>query len=168
VNRKFYPLPSLEYLLQRLIYDPEQGKLFWKTSDRNGWVGKQAGWLMNNGYVMLDIDGRAYLAHRIAWYIHTGEDPIYDEIDHVDKNKENFKINNLRKATHSENMINVPTRKDNTSGHKGVNFNKRLGKWSARIQKDSKRMFLGYFDSIDDAIEAYRSAASIHGNFYSA
>jgi hypothetical protein len=72
-------------------------------------------------------------------------------VDHIDNNRSNNKINNLRWATKRENNQNAQLSKCNTSGVKGVYFNKRAKKWQAQIMIDGILIYLGYFDSIEDA-----------------
>ena len=79
-------------------------------------------------------------------------------VDHIDRNRLNNHISNLRYATKSENGMNQSKRSDNTSGIKGVNFHKTNKKWRAQITKDGRKIFLGYFESKEEAIEARSKA----------
>lgn len=87
-------------------------------------------------------------------------------VDHKNWNKLDNRKCNLRIATKSQNNINIKRKSNNTTGYTGVCFNKRLGKYNARISKDGHRMFLGYFDTIDEAIDARHNAElNIHGEW---
>ena len=87
-------------------------------------------------------------------------------VDHFDNNKLNNNLNNLRYATYKENAQNVSIRKDNTSGYKGISFDKKKNKWHAQIRIDGKSKHLGYFDNIEEAINARKLKANeIQGLF---
>jgi len=108
---------------------------------------------MNNGYRMIEVDGHAVLEHRLAWFIMTGAWPA-GEIDHENRVRNDNRYANLKDGTKADNQSNASTRADSTSGHQGVNWNSRHEKWTARVQRNGRRHFLGYFDTIDDAIRA--------------
>lgn len=88
------------------------------------------------------------------------------EIDHIDGNKLNNQRNNLRLCSHAENTRNVGIRKTNTSGYKGVSWNKRTKKWVAQICFNYKKIILGRFENVADAARAYNEASGkYHGEF---
>ena len=175
---------TAETLRQLLDYDPETGILRWKkrtpeffedTVRRdaeqicNWWnkrfAGKIAGSLNKNGYIALFVLNKWYRAHRIIWLWMTGSWPTID-VDHRDLSKSNNRWGNLREATQAQNRTNRNLRPDNTSGLKGVCWFKPQGKWRAAIQANKKRVFLGYFDTKDEAHAAYCDAAKrLHGEF---
>lgn len=108
---------------------------------------------------------KMYLAHRVAWAIHYGEWPKSD-IDHIDGDKKNNRINNLRTALPAENLRNKKKTKANKSGLKGVSWDASRGRWRAVIAKNGRQKFLGYFDDIEHGHAAYVAAsASMHGEF---
>lgn len=149
-----------------LKYNPETGKLHWKV-DRSQRVkaGRVAGTLHNKGYISLEYEGVSYLAHRVVWLLCNKEWPSHF-IDHKDLDRSNNKLQNLREATRAGNSHNHPTRKDNSSGVKGVNWHKRQCKWIARIQVNKSRILLGYFDLLEDAKAAVESARlQLHKEF---
>jgi len=86
----------------------------------------------------------------------------FQEVDHIDMNGLNNQRFNLRVATHQENAFNQNKYKNNTSGHKGVDWYKPYQKWRTRIMVNGKNIHLGYFDDIDDAARAYNKAAMQH------
>jgi len=108
------------------------------------------------GYLNIAVDRKIYKAHRLAWLYLFGVWPSRD-IDHIDGVPSHNWIANLREATESQNKINEKRRKDNTSGFKGA---KPHGtKWQARIKIYGVRKSLGYYDTPEEAHEAYMSAA---------
>lgn len=100
------PLPPLARLRKVLTYDKLTGDLIWrKRIPSKKMRGKKAGTLTKEGYWQVQIDGIFYLAHRIAWKLATGNDPVA-EIDHKNRNRSDNRLDNLREATHSENACN--------------------------------------------------------------
>lgn len=117
-------------------------------------------------YLGLGIDYRRYYCHRLAWlYIH-GEWPTH-EVDHINGNRYDNCLSNLRLATGSENGYNRRISKRNTSGYKGVHFFKPTGKWRAAINIGKrKRKHIGLYDTPEEAALAYRrAAAELFGEF---
>jgi hypothetical protein len=154
---------TAEELRQTLRYDPETGHFTWlvKLSLR-GMPGKVAGWKQKLGthhiYTLISIRNRSYMAHRLAWlYVH-GEWPA-DLIDHINGDTLDNRIVNLRPATKSLNAANSRLPRDNTSGVKGVSWNKNAGKWIANIAVRGKQHYLGIYSNKEKAAEAYRLAA---------
>lgn len=170
-------LPTPEQLRQLLRYEPETGKLFWKkrplsmfTSNRagNAWNSRFAGKealssAHNTGYFCGGILGKVFLAHRVAWAVYYGEWPR-EEIDHINGDRKDNRISNLREASRLENSRNAARRSDNSSGLKGVGVHK--GQWRARMRIDGKSRHLGYFPTPEAAHAAYCEAAKkYHGEF---
>lgn len=143
-------LSKIEDLLE---YHPNTGEIFWKISPNLGYTkaGDLAGTIDNKGYRVISVGRKRYKAHRIAWYIYYGEWPK-SQIDHIDRNKQNNKIDNLRDVTQSVNQFNSGARKDSSTGHRGICWNKKRQKWQVRIQVNGKRKELGFFKDINDAI----------------
>lgn len=110
-----------------------------------------------NGYGQVKIAGKMYKTHRIIWLWHHGSWPD-GEIDHIDRNRMNNRIDNLRVVSASENQHNHSIQRNNTSGYLGVVWNKRANKFMARIRVNRKEINLGYFDSKEDAYRAYQLA----------
>ncbi len=144
-----------EYLKEILDYNPETGDFFWKKKiNRRVVVGKKAGSISGNRVVIM-INYKNYKAHIIAWAIYYNEWPD-KEIDHKDTNSLNNKIENLRKATRSQNAANT-NKSSIISGYKGVS--KSRDKWLARIRINGKQTRLGLFDTPKEAAMAYDTAA---------
>ncbi len=163
---KINPLPSLELLHHHLTYDPETGIFTANTGERAGWkVGSPVG-TMDRGYVRIMISKKYYPAHRLAWFMTYGQLDDTQQIDHVDGIRSNNKIYNLRIATHGQNCQNIGLPKHNRSGVKGVHWASYSKKWRAQIKINGKRIFIGEFDTIGEAAEAYRQRAEeLHGPF---
>lgn len=117
------------------------------------------------GYIEIGLLGRLYRAHRLAFVYMTGEEPFHN-VDHINGNRADNRWKNLRVCNQSQNMGNVGLRKNNTSGHPGVVFDKERGKWRAQIRIGGKKTNLGRFDDFEDAVEAHNLAhAANFGEF---
>ena len=150
-------------LLSRLSYNPVSGVLRWLNGPR---AGKVAGCICEStGYIHVKLNGFQYLAHRLAWLHHYGEWPK-GECDHRNRRRAENWITNLRECTPTQNRANAGIRSTNTTGLKGVCFDKRSKKYRADIRTDGQRRTLGYFDNAHHAAAAYSSAAlAAHGEF---
>lgn len=156
---------TAERLRSLISYDPDTGNFIWLVAHRGIVVGSEAGSLdRDGGYIQIGVDHRLYRAHRLAWLYMTGDWPI--EVDHKNGNRADNRWDNLREATRSQNNANGKRRADNTSGHKGISWDSRRGRWHAYININSKRRNLGCFREIESAIAARASAeTSIFGEF---
>jgi hypothetical protein len=153
-------------LVRLLNYDHDTGVFTWKVDiSRRIKAGMKAGTISSNGYLKIKLNGKAYRAHHLAWLVCKNEFP-QQEIDHINGDKLDNRIINLRLATRSQNNSNMLLRADNSSGYKGVSWQMPNRKWVARISLNRKRITLGFFDSKEDAAEAYRLASiQYHGEF---
>lgn len=144
-------------LREVLSYDGETGAFVRLVDSGTSRVGDLAGCKRPDGYHYISVDGVQHLAHRLAFlYVH-GELPAH-HIDHIDRDRSNNRISNLRPATVSQNILNSKTSKKNTSGHKGVYWSKVRSKWVAQICVDRRAINLGGFDIIDSAVAARKAA----------
>jgi hypothetical protein len=147
------------------LFDYKDGELIWKirTSNRIE-VGDVAGTTRKNGYKIIRVDGRGYLAHRLIFeYMHGYLPPI---LDHIDGNPSNNRIENLRSATVAQNQYNRKLNKNSSSGLKGVCFYKTTQKWMAYIRIDRKFINLGYYtDKLEAARVANEARRERHGEF---
>jgi hypothetical protein len=148
---------SVDVLRAALSYDAETGKIRWLRLAGGRGVGDVAGSLKRTGYVHIKFDGRLYQAHRIAWALHYGKWPA-SNIDHVNGDPADNRIENLRCVPQSENNKNAKRRKDNTSGTTGVVWYKANKKWGAKIHHDGSYVFLGLFDRMEDAVRVRKQA----------
>ena len=130
-----------------LRYDKETGKLFWRQSKMGRQIFKPAGHKDKTGYTRIMIDYKMYLAHRIIWLLSYKEWPK-EHLDHIDRNPDNNKLENLRDVGRSMNMRNAKARKDNCQGHRGISLNPN-GRYYVRLQ--GKYIGSSYF--LDKAIK---------------
>lgn len=134
-------------------YDPLTGVFTHRRS------GKVAGSRNGIGYWLLSIQGRRYAAHRAAWLYMTGDWPTLN-IDHINGQRADNRWSNLRQATISQNNMN--RRCASATGFKGVRFASGRRKWEARLEKDGRCHWLGYFDTPEAAHAAYVEGARRH------
>lgn len=155
------PVLTAERLRELLHYDTETGVWTWISAcGRWGRIpaGAKAGFADTQGYWIINVDGRHYRAARLAVLYMTGEWPR-GEVDHCDTDPSNDRWDNLRKATSQENKANRGLNKNNTSGFKGVSWDRHKKKWVAQTKHNYRRIFLGRFDTKEEAHAAYCSAA---------
>lgn len=153
------PTNSGDYLQ---AFEYRDGKLFWKSS------GKEAGWNQGAGYKGICLNYKKYLVHRIIFAMFHGYMPT--KVDHIDGNKLNNKIENLREANVSQNAMNQKIRQDNTSGIKNVSWDKNRDSWVVRITKN-KKVYQWYEKSLElaellasEARLKYHREFANHGN----
>jgi len=154
---------TAERLRELLSYDKDTGLFTWKVR-RNGFVGSgsTAGTVGTGGYIHIRIDNSPYMAHRLEWFYETNSWPK-SKIDHINGLTSDNRISNLRECSHSENMQNTKTYKNNTTGLKGVYHCKRSGKFTSIITVDGVQNYLGAFESKELAHAAYTEAkAKLH------
>jgi len=145
-------------LKQLLNYDPETGKFTRKVkSVIHPNLELPVGSSTDSGYITICIKGYKGLAHRLAWLYVYGYIPEND-IDHINRIKTDNRINNLREVSRQCNLRNTGNRKNNTSGVKGVSFNKKSNKWQVSIAVNNKLYYLGRFDDFIEAV-CHRLAA---------
>ncbi len=149
------PLARIKEVLE---YDPDSGFFYWRVSlNARAPVGAIAGTIRPDGYVKIQIDRVPMMAHRIAWFWVYGEIPEY-EIDHENRIRYDNRIDNLRPATSKQNKENQSLRVTNTSGHKGVHWDKSREKWMAFVVHHHKFHNLGRYDDLDHAIQVANDA----------
>lgn len=135
-----------------LEYNRDTGTFIWiENRGSNAVIGQLAGRVTANGYSYIKIGGKPYMAHRLAWLHEYGKWPTY-MIDHINRNKLDNRIDNLRDVPRSLNALNSNTRSDNTSGRKGVH--KSGKRWKAAINYNTKEIIIGYFDTFEEAVNA--------------
>ena len=110
------------------------------------------------------IEGKIYEIHRIIFLMHHGYLP--SEVDHIDRDRTNNRIENLREVTRSQNMMNTAGWSRGTSSYKGVSWHKQSRKWQAAIRIDGKAVTFGRFNTELEAAECYNLAAKTHHNQY--
>lgn len=150
-----------DFLKQILDYDPETGIFVWKRANKVRKVGDVAGGKMPGGYARVKIGQRHYLAHRLAWLWVYGKWPEHD-IDHIDHNPSNNRIQNLRDVSRRANAQNqIHAQSDGSSGFLGVSYRKDRNKYKASIVVDGKQKCLGHFKVAQDAYAAYVAAKRV-------
>lgn len=153
---------------QYFYYEPNTGLLRWRVSRGKVKAGDEAGCLAKTcGYRLVRLKGKLYLTHRIVWDMLYPENKLAhgEEVDHIDHDRVNNRLSNLRKVKHSENMRNQTKPKNNTSGATGVHWDKRKHRWWAYLYKDGKTTHVGYFVDFDKAVLARKEALAKH-NFH--
>ena len=153
----------LEELKVELEYYPLTGKLLWARSRQGVKAQQEAGSLNNvKGYYFLMWKRKVYKRSRVIWAIMTGEwvDNSLYEIDHINRNRSDDRWINLRRVSRTLNRYNSKTQSNNTSGIRGVTWNKRLNKWLAQIKHKGKCTVLGTFEDIFTA-QAARERAEL-------
>ena len=154
---------TYDRLRELLEYDPKTGKFYNRvTRSPNAVRGTETGGINSRGYICFWVDGKHYKAHRLAWlYVH-GYLPEHS-LDHVDRDSSNNRISNLREVSQVCNSRNCGNPKDNTSGVKGVCWDKRNDKWRAQIRANQRNFHLGYYDDFSNAVCARLAAEQCIG-----
>ena len=154
-------------LKEYLSYDCNSGIFIrLKSGNNKTKVGEAAGNKHSSGYSFIFVNYKSYAAHRLAWLYVYGEFPN-ECIDHINNDRSDNRINNLREATHSQNNSNVVCKKNNKSGYKGVHYDNTKRKYIAQIGFNKKRIHLGVFDCPIEAHIVYdNKAKELFGKFY--
>lgn len=166
--------PSLATLDELLLYDPSTGILTWRerhqsyfTNRRsycawNGrFAGKEALTGITDGYKSGHILSSRYYAHRVGYYMYHRDAPTL--IDHVNGDRLDNRIENLRVVNYAENMKNLGIRNLNTHGVLGISQHPKDGKWQACINQSGRKIYLGRFGSLAEAVAARSSAERVLG-----
>lgn len=172
VNNESY----ISMLRLAIEYSPSSGSLVWLErcrdmfdSDRihkswnTKWAGKPALNSEDDGYLKGNFMGAKLSAHRAAWMVCHGDIPDGKQIDHINGDRKDNRIENLRLVEPIENSHNMKMSSKNTSGYTGVCWVSHLSKWNARISVNGKRIALGCYESQGDAISARRLAERTYG-----
>ena len=149
-----------EELKALVRYVPATGNLIRRVAmGSRGKVGDVIGTLYKNGYLRTQINGSTYTVHALVWLYHKGRLPCLD-IDHINGNRADNRIENLREVTRSVNMQNLRKAPVHNKSSKllGVKLHSKGKRWQAQIQVDKKQIYLGLFDTKEEAHAAYLSA----------
>jgi len=151
--------------LVKELFDYKDGELYWKVSPHGKIkVNTITGTYHPNGYKLTKINGKIYRNHRIIFLMFNGYLPKC--IDHIDGNKLNNKIENLREANFSENGLNSKKPKNNTSGTKNITYNKVTNRWRVRIIVNGSMKTIGSYKDIELAeLVAFEARNKFHKEF---
>lgn len=162
-------MTEIDTVREYLNYSPDTGEFTWKkvSSDKSK-VGARAGRPRSeNGYWLVTLKGKTYYAHRLAWLHVYGAMPN-KHIDHVNGDKGDNRIANLRLASQSDNCANIRAKRDNTSGVKNVHWCNTKRRWVAKVKHKGKTHHAGSFRDYQSAVSAAESARlDVHGEFAS-
>ena len=153
--------PSKAELNEMFIYT--DGVITHKLSRRGVTKGRRAGQFDKYGYLVAFIHGERFKIHRLIWIMFNGDIPDGMQIDHLNRRRDDNRIENLRIALWSDQARNRKILRSNRSGHTGVSYDKFNNKWRATIVVEKKQINLGRFNCIRDAISARRDAESQYG-----
>jgi hypothetical protein len=138
-----------------LSYDEVTGLFVWKTSRGNVKKGQLAGSETSKGYLSIRINKKQLLLHRLAWFFVHGAWPIFD-IDHINQNKKDNRIVNLRDVDKATNLQNQSSPQSNSKSKKrGVHWDRNKNKWVAQFSVNGRKKHIGYFDDADEAYKSY-------------
>ena len=155
-------------LMELVTYDAAAGVLRWRTRRGNTRPGARIGGPDKEGYWRVRLDDRQYLEHRLVWLWHHGSFPRI--LDHIDRDRSNNRIENLRLCTESQNAANAKISTHNTSGYRGVYYEAERDKWVARIrlviEGERVRYRIGRFDTAEEAAIAYNLHLRQHFSEY--
>jgi len=150
IKKRCKPLPSIKRLKGMFYLDENLGILInRKTSKCNRVKSGHVAGSKKGMYKIISVDSDQYYAHRIIYFMTTGDQP--EEIDHINQDRWDNRPENLRSATSSDNSFNVKLRKDNLAGCKNVSFDKQRGKYLVRVQANGKVKNYGRYGDINQA-----------------
>ena len=143
----------------------ENGFLYWiDFSNKPNAKTSALGNITQNGYLNVGFMKKKFYVHRLVFLYHHGYTPKF--IDHINGNKQDNRIENLREVTQCQNMMNVGKTSYNSTGYKGVSYNKNRNKWVAQIKQNKVHFYLGSYDSPEKAYEVYcQKAIELHGQY---
>ncbi|EKL8565176.1 HNH endonuclease [Pseudomonas aeruginosa] len=145
-------------LKQLLHYDPDSGAFRWLVDKARATAGSPAGNRSASGYLRVQINGRTYPLHRLAFLYVDGELPAED-VDHINRDREDNRFANLRRASRAQNLRNKGGYRSSTTGATGVSM--RGKRYRAYINRDGRRFTLGTFDTLEAAQAAYSAAKAV-------
>lgn len=154
-------LPTQERLRELFDYNPETGLFTRRINRGKAKAGDVAGGITKKGYLKITVDGTQYYAQRLALQ-YMGL-PLGKETDHINGDRTDNRIANLRAVTTIRNQRNTKLRTDNASGYRGVHWLKKQERWEVQMRVEGKRIHLGTYVELDDAIAARIAADKEHG-----
>ncbi len=162
--KPFLLLTIMDLKLAQELFEYIENSLYWKSNHRKSKVGKKAGVPHSKGYVQITYKKQLYMEHRIVFLMNYGYLPKL--IDHINGNRADNRILNLREATLSQNGQNMKTPKHNTSGIKGVTWRECSQNWRVQISINGKNKYIGTFKDIELAKKCIQhTRTKYHGEF---
>lgn len=157
-------------ITQQLVaecFEHRDGKLYWKKvahPNKQYLVGQEAGSIHKTGYRHVTWRGKIHKVHRLIFLLEYGYLP--SEVDHINGDRQDNRIENLRAATRSENQCNRPALANNTSGYPGVTWHKKSKAWCVRVMKNGKTVVQQYFKDLELAgLFAVEARSLYHGAY---
>lgn len=163
-------LLDCNFITGELRWKKRPDVMFKNSVDASKWNNKMQGklaftTLSDNGYYRGGIFGRKYTAHAVIWALYHGSWPQC-EIDHINGDRTDNSIKNLRDCDRSQNQMNRSYQKNSKTNIKGVWFSKSKGKYESAIRYYGKKQHIGTFDTIEQAETAYKKASyEFHGDY---
>jgi hypothetical protein len=152
---------TAEFARSRLKYDPDTGEFFRLTKTGPAKAGDSAGSLQSRGYIRISLNYKYYLAHRLAWLLTYGVWPK-GQIDHINGDRQDNRIANLREVDQLENNKNMGLRRDNRTGLPGVSQHAKGG-WTASVFTGGKNTHIGYSKDFFEVVCMRKSAELSYG-----
>lgn len=158
---------EVDLIKEYLAYNPDNGHFTWsKSNNKKIKVGSRADINSNHGYKRIQVCGKRYLAHRLAFVFMLGRFPI-NLVDHINLETNDNRWVNLREANYLQNQFNRGIRRSNTSGKRNVWWSPQHKKWRTGIYINGKRKHIGCFTTVEEASNAYETLAKqVQGDFY--
>lgn len=146
------------------LFEYRDGSLYWKVRRGKAGTGKKAGCVNKEGYLVVGIKYKKCLVHRIVWAMH-GNEPVR-VLDHINNDRQDNRIENLRAADWTINARNASVRKDSTSGIKGVSWHKESRKWIGQVWHENKIYKTKHYEDKNECAAAVKALReSLHGKF---
>lgn len=146
------------------LFEYKDGKLFRKINSSNQKAGNESGWVKNDGYRAVRFKNKDVLVHRLIFFVHYEFMPV--QVDHINGDKTDNRIENLRQASASQNNYNQKISKKNKSGCKNVSWNKTRNKWVVRVKYEKVKLKQWYVDDFEFAeLLATEAREKFHGKF---
>jgi hypothetical protein len=146
------------------LFEYEDGNLIRLYDPGNSY--KHVGWVNSQGYLQTEVFGKTFMVHRIIYEMHSGEIPDGMYVDHIDRNPLNNRIENLRAVDKALSKINTKTPVTNTTGYKGV-LATPSGRFQARLGYKRKKLYIGLYDTAEEAAQAVKEVAmELYGEFH--
>ena len=158
---KTKPDHPIEEVVRMFTYDQSTGIVTRRVSAGNRKAGSHVGRRNDFGHLVFELGGKSTGVHRLAFALYHGRWPVGD-IDHINRDPSDNRLSNLREATVSQNIANSRLYKSNKTGFRGVSTARNGTKFRARIRVDGVLIYLGEYESANEASEAYKNAALNH------